>query len=205
MNRMPAETPLVLKTIEILSRVFALVAGASVALLAVLICIDIAARSLFRVSLQGTDELGGYVLAFAGSCGFAYALLHKGHPRIDILLSRMPRRVQNPAHVLAQATLAGMAIFMTWFAVGELAQTIRFGAVTNTPLQTPLWLPQGLWALGCGLFALTTIITTLHGLWLLGRAPDRAALFYGPMTTSEEVEEFLETPGAGQEQMEQGK
>ena len=194
MSQLPAETPFVLKRIETLSRLFALAAGASVALLAVLICLDIGARSLLNVSLQGTDELGGYVLAFAGSCGLAYTLLHKGHPRIDIAVSRLPRVLQNPAHVLAQGTLAAMASFMTFHAVGELAQTIRFGAVTNTPLQTPLWVPQGLWALGCGVFALTTITTTLHAIWLMVRAPERVSLFYGPMTVSEEVEDFMETP-----------
>ncbi|RWR52204.1 TRAP transporter small permease [Sinirhodobacter huangdaonensis] len=194
MSQLPAETPFVLKRIETLSRLFALAAGASVALLAVLICLDIGARSLLNVSLQGTDELGGYVLAFAGSCGLAYTLLHKGHPRIDIALSHLPRRGQNPAHVLAQGTLAAMAIFMTWHAAGELLQTIRFGAVTNTPLQTPLWVPQGLWALGCGVFALTTITTTLHAIWLMVQAPEKVSLFYGPMTVSEEVEEFMETP-----------
>ena len=196
MSHLPADTPRLLRVIEGLSRLLALAAGAAVALLAVLICADIVGRSLLSVSVQGTDELGGYVLAFAGSCGLSYTLLRKGHPRIDLALGLLPRPVQAVAHVLSQATLAAMAVFMTLHAGGELAQSIRFGAVTNTPLQTPLWVPQGLWVLGCGVFALTTIVTTLHGITLL-RSPSRVAEFYGPMTVTEEVEEFLDHPTQG--------
>lgn len=96
--------------------------------------------------------------------------MRKGHPHIDLGMKVLPRTWHAPLHVLAQAVLAAIALFMTFHAWGELAGTIRFGTVTNTPLKTPLWVPQGLWVAGTATFALVAVTNTLHGLWLLARA-----------------------------------
>lgn len=170
----------------------ALVAGAAVAVLAVLICVDIIGRDVIGVSVQGTDELGGYVLAFVGSLGLSLTLLNRGHPRIDIFLRHFPGGLRASLHVLAQGTMAALGLFMTWHAWGELSETIRFGAVTNTPLETPLWVPQIVWVIGTAIFALVACLTTAHGLVLL--CTDRGAVeaFYGPVTVDEEVSHYVD-------------
>lgn len=173
----------------------AILAGAAVAGLAALILADILGRDLLGASLQGTDELGGYVLAFAGSLGLSLTLLNRGHPRIDIFLRLFPRGLRGALHVLAQAGIAAMGIFMTWHAAGELSETIRFGAVTNTPLRTPLWVPQAIWVFGTGFFALTASLTTIHAASLL-RDPQALDALYGPPTVDEEVGHYLEEDAA---------
>ena len=172
--------PLPLRVINGVAMICALVAGVSVAILAVLSLIDIIGRS-FGQSLQGTDELGGYVLALCGSLGLSWALINRGHPRIDLGFRFFPAKLRNVLHLLAQASMCGFALFMTWHAIGELQTTLKFGAVTNTPLQTPLWLPQSLWLLGLVLFALTALSSTLHGIWLLSYYPDEVSRRYGPL------------------------
>ncbi len=170
----------------------ALVAGVAVAVLAVLIVFDITARSLFRFSLQGTDELGGYTLALTGSLGLAYTLTRRGHPRIDIGFRFFPSRMRQVLHVLALAALTGLALFMTQHAVDEFRVTLAFGTITNTPLQTPLWVPQVFWVLGTGFFAMTALLMTLHGALMVasGRGGEAERL-YGPLTVEEELEEYL--------------
>lgn len=185
--------PRFLRVLDKLAVALALVAGVTVAILAVLISIDIFGRDVLGVSVQGTDEIGGYVLAFVGSLGMALTLLRRGHPRIDIFFRLFPTGVRNVLHVLAQVTMAGFAIFMTWHAWEELEATIRFGAITNTPLQTPLWIPQAVWVAGMAFFALTACIATAHASVLL--VTDRSALAhtYGPPTVDEEVGHYVET------------
>jgi hypothetical protein len=83
--------------------------------------------------------------------------------------------------VLALATLTGFALFMSEHAIGEFRGTLAFGTVTNTPLQTPLWVPQVFWVLGTCFFALTALVMTVHGILLIvgprrrGRTPLRPA------------------------------
>lgn len=183
-------SPPLVRAVEGLAAAMALVSGVAVALLALVIVYDIVARSLFRYSLQGADELGGYALALVGSLGLSHTLLRRGHPRIDVAFGLFPARMKAALHVLALAAMAGFAIFMTVHAVGELGQSLRFNAITNTPLQTPLWVPQGLWVFGTGFFALTATILTVHGALLLGSDPGRVTALYGPVTVDEEVREY---------------
>ena len=51
---------------------------------------------------------------------------------------------------------------MLWFAVKSLRQSIRLGSTATTPLQTPLWLPQGMWVVGFAMFAFVSLILFLR-------------------------------------------
>jgi TRAP-type C4-dicarboxylate transport system permease small subunit len=181
-----------LRMLDQIAVVFALFAGVAVAILSLLIVFDIAARSLFRFSLQGTDELGGYTLALTGSLGLAYTLIRRGHPRIDIGFRFFGPRTRRVLHVVALATLTCFAIFMSEHAIGEFRGTLAFGTVTNTPLQTPLWVPQVFWLVGTCFFALTGFVMTVHGILLIARGRGaEVETLYGPLTVEEELEEYL--------------
>ncbi|MEM6891029.1 MAG: TRAP transporter small permease [Pseudomonadota bacterium] len=184
-----------LRAFERIAATFALVAGVAIAVLAVLITVDIIGRDFFGASIQGTDEIGGYVLAFVGSLGMALTLLRRGHPRIEVFFRFFPRVVQETLHAMAQLAMAAFAVFMAWHAWGELQTTLRFGAITNTPLQTPLWVPQGVWLTGMVFFALTACLTAAHALFLL--FTDRASMerFYVSPSVAEEVSQYVSEEG----------
>lgn len=191
--------PLFLRLLDGVARVLALIAGASVILLSLLIVYDITARSFFSHSLEGTDELGGYTLALIGSLGLSYTLIRRGHPRIDLAFRFFPARMRAGLHVLALAAIAGFALFMTDHAIGDFRETLTFGTVTNTPLQTPLWVPQAIWVFGTGFFALTASVLTVHAALLFVHQPARVEKLYGPITVDEEVGEYIhaDAPASG--------
>ena len=60
--------------------------------LSFLIFFEIIARKLFNYSLQGVDEVGGYVVAIIGTFGMALAAVERAHTRIDVLLFRLPKK-----------------------------------------------------------------------------------------------------------------
>lgn len=180
----------ILRVVEHVAATFALVAGVAIAGLAVLITIDIIGRDFVGISIQGTDEIGGYVLAFVGSLGMALTLLRRGHPRIELFFRFFPTGLRDALHVLALVAMAVFATFMAWHAWSELQSTLRFGAITNTPLQTPLWVPQSVWLAGMVFFSLTATLAAIHGLVLL--ASDRAQIGrrYGSPSIEEEVRQY---------------
>lgn len=182
---------------QLLSRVLdrtilalAFIAGMAVFSLAFLIVVDILGRRFFAFSLQGTDELGGYVLAMVGSLGLAFVLAERGFTRIDLTVRLMPRPLRNLLHVVAYVSLAGLALFFASQALFELEETWLFDTHANTPLQTPLWIPQGLWALGMSLFAFGAVIHAVRSLVLLVLASDRVEREYGFSRVEDELEEF---------------
>lgn len=168
--------------------VFSIVGGYILLFLSVLIVFEIIARKLFNYSLQGVDEIGGYVVAITGTFGFAYALIERTHTRIDIILDHVPPVVRNLLNLLAYALVTGAALFMLRYAYEALSESILFKSLSPTPLQITMWIPQSMWVAGLVVFSITAVAMLVHLLVLQFKNPERGFRLYGPPTIQEEVE-----------------
>jgi TRAP-type C4-dicarboxylate transport system permease small subunit len=180
-----------LALLDRISEALSLLAGFAVLILAGLIGYDIVARKLFGLSVQGTDELGGYTLALVGSLGMAHVLARREFTRIDLAFRYLPAAARRVLHALAHLALAGVVLFFAWHAWLTLDETLLFSTRANTPLQTPLWIPQGLWAFGMAFFALNAVIHALRSAVMLVAAPGRVEAEYGCSGIQEEVDTAL--------------
>ena len=154
---------------------------------ALLICLDIVLRRYFGMSVAGSDELSGYALAVGGAWAFGFAFLAKSHIRIDILRQFASARTRAAMDVFAAFVLFLAASLLCYYGGRELAESIRFSSVANTPLRMPMWIPQSLWMSGLVLFALSTGAVTLEAL---------LRLIAGDFRT---VEAVAGMPGGGEE------
>ena len=177
---------------ERLSRAAAIVAGYALLGLSLAICVEIILRRTANVSLQGVDEIGGYVLAGTSAFGFAYALLHRAHTRIDIFLLRGGPRLQAALNLLAGFVLAGIAVFMAWRAYATFARSLDLGSVAATPLQTPIWIPQAVWLAGLVFFAAVATFLAVRGVVALFRGADEGNAVLGPLSLTQEIEAEIE-------------
>ena len=156
--------------------------------LSFLIVFEVIARKLFDFSLQGVDEIGGYVVAITGTFGFAYALIERTHTRIDIVLDHVPSWLRNLLNVLAYGLVTAASVFMLRYAYEALNESILFGSLSPTPLQTTMWIPQSLWVAGLVLFCITALAILVHLLLLQFRDSELAFRLYGPPTIQQEVD-----------------
>ena len=188
------------KAFDILNRLVnavAIACGWALLALCALTGYDIVARRLLNHSVQGVDEIGGYVLAITGSVGFAAALLNRMHTRIDLILAIMPAGLRAVMNTIAAIALAGFAVFMTQKALVTLIETLEFGSRASTPLQTPLWIPQSLWIFGIVLFAIVSCVMAVHAIWLLLRGKiDMLNNQHGNPSIDEETEASLALAGS---------
>ncbi|MBL8837675.1 MAG: TRAP transporter small permease [Alphaproteobacteria bacterium] len=180
---------LIERALRSVTAALAIVAGAAVLLLAFAICFDIVSRKFFGFSFEGSDEYGGYVLAMIGSVGLPYALLQRGHTRVDILMPYLPRPVLTAVNVLALASLLGYAALIAYFSYQAFAETLEFDSRANSALQTPLWIPQAIWVVGTWSFLVVVAWALLDALSRL-RNPDEVNRRYGPLTAVQEVVEL---------------
>ncbi|MCU0985529.1 MAG: TRAP transporter small permease [Acetobacteraceae bacterium] len=171
-----------------ITRLFAVLCGLWLLGYSLLVCADIVARRYFAVSLQGTDEIGGYTGAVLAAFGFAHALVRRRHTRIELFLAAAPAWPRAIGNTIAAVAIAALAGFVAWRGWHEVADSIEFMSVSNSPLQVPLWIPQGAWFAGLVVFAVVAVLLALHALVLLlrGRAGD-VNRWYGPPTVSEEI------------------
>jgi TRAP-type C4-dicarboxylate transport system permease small subunit len=128
---------------------------------ALLVSVDVLTRRLFNYSIAGADELSGYALAIATSFGLAYATIERSHIRMDVVYRLFPRSWQAVLDVVAVlALLAAGALFLEQ-GLFQFLESARFGVTANTPLRTPLWIPQAIWIVGLGLFVLVCLVVAL--------------------------------------------
>jgi TRAP-type mannitol/chloroaromatic compound transport system permease small subunit len=179
----------VVRALQPVTRMAAIICGWWLLLVAFFTCVEIIGRKLFGFSLQGVDEVGGYTLAIVATLSFSHALLMRAHTRIDFLIVKLGARSRAWLNMLAVVTLALMALFALWKGLPVLLESIEFSSHSTSPLQTPMWLPQGAWAIGLMLFAICASALAAHALWLLAGGGYAAInKLYGPPSLNEEID-----------------
>ena len=142
----------------------AYIAGAVFIALAFYLTVDVIGRKFFHMSTAVSDEYGGYALAVGGMWALAHTLRTGGHVRIDILLPYLPRTVRA---VLDYGALVFMVIFASMLAIYAWHLAIDSFAGDGRAmsfLRTPLFVPQGLMALGFTVLSLEAIAILLVGI-----------------------------------------
>lgn len=161
--------------------------------LALLIGVETVGRKLFGFSLQGTDELSGYILAVGSCLTFAVAVVAKTHIRIDLLYSRMPKFGQIFMNWLSAVGIGLTALLMVWAGWYILADSIEYQSTAPTPWATPMVYPQTAWFIGLALFFVVAAIPALRATLALLRGDTRALTTeFAPPSTTQEVKEELE-------------
>ncbi len=175
-----------------LDRILAMIFGFGLLALALAVAVETIMRKVFNKSLQGVDELGGYILAVTAALSFAIALHARTHIRIDLIHDHLPRVVRALLNVFATASIAVCALaalYMAWLA---LMDTIQFNATAQTPWATPLKIPQTVWVLSLLVFAIVAAVESVKvvALLLTGRVSELDRR-HGPRGTKEELDEEL--------------
>ena len=142
----------------------AYVSGGLFVALAFYLTLDVIGRKFFHLSTAVSDEYGGYALAVGGMWALAYTLRSGGHVRIDVLLPRLPSTVRA---LLDYGALAFMVLFAA--AVAIYAWRLSIDSFTGDAramsfVRTPLFVPQGLMALGFTVLSLEALVILAVGL-----------------------------------------
>jgi len=144
----------------------ALGVGVVLSATALFILSDITLRQ-FGEGLGGSDEIAGYVMAVTASWGLGYALVEMAHVRIDLVHRRLPGSGRALFDVVAIASLALTVALIAFQCWPVLQKSLERGSRANTPLETPLWIPQSLWLGGWLWFALSALIMLAAAIGLL--------------------------------------
>lgn len=157
---------------------------------AALVAAEVVLRKLFSYSLASVDEISGYVFSAGTTWAFSYALFRRAHIRIDALYVRLSPRVCCILDVVALLSLAAFFTLLAVEAVWVLQETLHLGAVANTPLRTPLWMPQVLWMSGLWFFVFNIYLLALRSALSLARGRlDEVREIAGAPSLHEEVSE----------------
>jgi len=137
---------------------------------ALFVSAEVLGRKFLEVSLDGANEMSGYVVAITSAWAFSYTLVERAHIRIDAVYGRVSVRIAALIDVMSALTLAIFAAMLVWFSFRLLEFAWVNNTRANTTLQTPQWVPLLLWYAGLVLFLVMSVIQSLRSgrLWLVG-------------------------------------
>ncbi len=154
------------------------------------ICADVLARKLFAYSIKGSIELSSYTLSAMSGWIFSYALLTKAHVRVDILYFKLPLKVKLFLDMLSYISLLVFFVPLTYYSYKFFYTSFIRKSVANTPLHTPLWIPEGMWIAGLIFFVWVTFLTLLRVLLLVAKGDySKAFAQSGISSVEEEIEQ----------------
>lgn len=179
------------RTLHRLSRWGVWLSGSAILLSTFLILAEIVLRNFNASIYVGAGEVAGYVFAIAVAWGFSYCLFERAHVRIDVGYRFLGPRWRLALDFVSLVVLLAFAIVLAERAWTTMAESRLFGSVSITPLQTPLWLPQLLWACGFVFFAANIAFLIVRILVLaLSARLDEAARIYPATAESEGLAAF---------------
>jgi len=129
-----------------------------------LISTEVVMRKFFLISFGGADELSGYALGICISWSLAYVLFEKMHIRIDIVYAKVSRNLQKLLDVLAGIFTLAFTGLLVYFSSIVVYTSFIKNSTANTPLGTPLWIPQSIWFLGFCFFFVVVLILCLKSI-----------------------------------------
>ncbi len=155
-----------------------------------LICFEVLARKFAGFTIGGADELSGYAFAISTSWALAFAVINRANVRVDAIYQTLPVRIAAILDWVALVAMGVFSVYLTKYAYEVVAVSWMQNSAANTPLATPLWIPQGLWWLGLVWLCIVMALMLARASFLLVTGDlDALQELCGVRSTKEEAEE----------------
>jgi TRAP-type C4-dicarboxylate transport system permease small subunit len=139
------------KTIVVFS---AVLAGAAILAMALLIPVDVLGRYLFGKPTLIAVEVCGYLLVCLIFLGLVYTAHAGRNITVELLTAKLPPRLRRRLHAVVTVFLILFSAWLAWFALGPVLMDFSLGTTSLTGPATPIWMPSSLIPLGFALLAL---------------------------------------------------
>lgn len=146
-----------------LSRVINNVGIGLVMVMMLLTVMDVSLRYLFNRPIPGAFELTGFMMAILVFFALAYTAIQRGHITIDLVVSRLPQRIQAVIYSITYFLSLGLFSLVTWRNVLQ-AKTTWLRSDVSADLLIPIAPFAFLVALGLAVLSLVLLVNLLHSL-----------------------------------------
>jgi TRAP-type mannitol/chloroaromatic compound transport system permease small subunit len=155
--------PLLVRVIDRLTDLFAVLASAGVVLLVLNIVVDVVGRLLFNAPMPGTIERTTYWwMPTLAVLAFAFAEKRQEHIKVTILLDALPMRMRQMVEgvfgLLATALLIAL-VYYTWH---DALRSYNFQEVTASSPPVSVWPFRFVAVAGMAMIALQSAATTFR-------------------------------------------
>jgi TRAP-type C4-dicarboxylate transport system permease small subunit len=117
-------------------------------------------------------DFAGYFLATSSFLALAHTLRKDAHIRVALVVQRLGPRRRQGAELWASGFAASLTGYFSWYMMGLVRQSWRFGDVSPGIVPVPLWIPQA--AMAAGLVILTIALVDVFVTLMTARDAETA-------------------------------
>lgn len=157
MSDMASPSPQERGFINKLSKVVEFIASLAIVLMVVLVILEVLLRTTIGYSFGFADELVSYLVVTITFFGVTITFRDKALFKVEIFykrLSKKSRKVLDFIHSLLSVGLCSLLIYYAFFLISS---SYTRGTISQTKLETPLYLPQLLIPVGLIVLVIFTI------------------------------------------------
>lgn len=125
---------------------------------AALIFTGIIARYFFNFGIIFAVEYATYLTAFIAFVGGCYTQYRKGHIHVDLVVGRLPKRVQQYLGVITLAVSVATCFAFLYWSLVMVKLDFEWGTIAVSPMATPLVFPHSFMVLGLLLLVLLLLV-----------------------------------------------
>jgi TRAP-type transport system small permease protein len=114
--------------------------------------VNVVGRYVFGRTFISADEVQIYIMVYIAFLGAAVATWRRVHLRMDVLVHRLPRRVQAALAVTELSLVLVLAAIVLYVSSGYVKQMAGLDARSQNA-GIPMWIPHSAIVLGFGLIA----------------------------------------------------
>jgi TRAP-type C4-dicarboxylate transport system permease small subunit len=134
---------------------------AALIVMLVVIGTDIFTRWLLNFSFEVSDEIGGYMLAAITFLSLSVCQVNDSFHHVELIQRRLSERGRAVSALLFDLLTLGFAALLVWHYIKLELSSWRFGERAPTRLETPLWFPRLVMAIGAAALCLAVVRTIL--------------------------------------------
>ena len=131
--------------------------------------VNVVGRYVLGQTFIAADEVQVYIMVYIAFLGAAVATWRRMHLRMDVLVHRLPRRVQAGLAATELALVLVLAAFVLYVSLGYVAQMAGLDARSQNA-GIPMWIPHSAIVMGFGLIAVLAVLQIIQ-LFRKGDAP----------------------------------
>jgi TRAP-type C4-dicarboxylate transport system permease small subunit len=128
--------------------------------------VNVVGRYIVGQTFISADEVQIYIMVYIAFLGAAVATWRRAHLRMDVLVHRLPQRVQAALGALELALVIVLAALVLYVSSGYVKQMAGLDARSQNA-GIPMWIPHSAIVIGFGLIALLAILQFIQ-LWRKG-------------------------------------
>ena len=131
--------------------------------------VNVVGRYILGRTFIAADEVQIYIMVYIAFLGAAVATWRRMHLRMDVLVHRLPRRVQAALAATELVLVVALAAFVLYVSSGYVKQMAGLDARSQNA-GIPMWIPHSAIVIGFGLIAVLGVLQIVQ-LFRKGDAP----------------------------------